>query len=75
MSLFQGGGGGRAMMDNITNFTVLFLKSFLIYYKVPENPKKIIWFFTVTMVDSMAMDAFERLRLKGLNIYHFNQFR
>ena len=75
MSLFQGGGGGRAMMDNITNFTVLFLKSFLIYYKVPENPKKIIWFFTVTMVDSMAMDAFESLRLKGLNIYHFNQFR
>ena len=75
MSLFQGGGGGRAMMDNITNFTVLFLKSFLIYYKVSENPKKNIWFFTVTMVDSMAMDAFERLRLKGLNIYHFNQFR
>ena len=30
LSLFQG--GGRAFMDNVTNFTVFFLKSFLMHY-------------------------------------------
>ena len=63
------------MMDNITNFTVLFLKSFLIYYKVSEN-QFFFWFFIVIMVNlegagikhppPVAQDAFERVWLVGL---------